>query len=86
MVGGRDFTLMGRPVLPRDLAQVTATIVEKNISKTNVHLVKQKKLMEAKTYCEWSYKFSVQSRFALSGSALSYSVQIGSAWIYDRVE
>ena len=36
LVGSRDFTLMGRPVLPRDLARVEATVVEKNLSKTEV--------------------------------------------------
>ena len=34
----RDFTLLGRPVLPRDLVRVEATVVEKNLSKTEVRL------------------------------------------------
>ncbi len=57
LVGGRDFTLLGRPVLPRDLVRVGATVVEKNVSKTNVHLVKWKKLSQAKTYCEFSLDY-----------------------------
>ena len=36
-LGSRDFTLFGRPVLPLDLAQVEATIIEKSISRTKVH-------------------------------------------------
>ena len=36
LVGSTDFTLMGRPVLPRDLVRVEATVVEKNLSKTEV--------------------------------------------------
>ena len=36
LVGSRDFTLLGRPVLPRDLVRVEATVVEKNLSKTEV--------------------------------------------------
>ena len=52
LVGGADFSLLGRPVLPRDLVRVEATVVEKNISKTNVHLVKWKKLRFSRTYCK----------------------------------
>ena len=35
-IGSQDFTLMGRPVLPRDLAKVEATVIEKTLSKTKV--------------------------------------------------
>merc|ERR1712154_238709 len=37
LVGSRDFTLLGRPVLPRDLVRVEATVVEKNLSKTEIY-------------------------------------------------
>ena len=35
-LGGRDFTLLGRPVLPLDLANVEATVIEKTLSRTKV--------------------------------------------------
>ena len=35
-LGSQDFTLLGRPVLPRDLAVVEATVIEKTISRTKV--------------------------------------------------
>ena len=35
-LGGRDFTLLGRPVLPLDLAHVEATVIEKTLSRTKV--------------------------------------------------
>merc|ERR1719154_639880 len=36
-LGARDFTLLGRPVLPLDLAQVEATVIEKSLARTKVH-------------------------------------------------
>jgi len=35
-LGGSEVTLLGRPVLPRDLARVEATVIEKTLSRTNV--------------------------------------------------
>ena len=35
-LGSQDFTLLGRPVLPRDLARVEATVIEKTLSRTKV--------------------------------------------------
>ena len=39
VLGARDFTLMGRPVLPLDLASVEATVIEKSLARTKVHQV-----------------------------------------------
>ena len=36
-LGSQDFTLIGRPVLPRDLASVQATVIEKTLSRTKIH-------------------------------------------------
>jgi large subunit ribosomal protein L21 len=35
-VGGRDFTLLGRPLLPPALVRVDATVVEKTLSRTKI--------------------------------------------------
>ena len=32
LIGSKDFTLIGRPLLPRDLVNVEATVVEKSLS------------------------------------------------------
>ena len=32
LIGSKDFTLIGRPLLPRDLINVEATVVEKTLS------------------------------------------------------
>ena len=42
-LGGRDFTLLGRPVLPLDLANVEATVIEKSLSRTKVHQLFKKR-------------------------------------------
>ena len=36
LVGSRDFTFMGRPLLPRDLLSVSATVIEKGLSQTKI--------------------------------------------------
>jgi large subunit ribosomal protein L21 len=52
LVGGKDFTLIGRPVLPRDLVRVEATVVEKNLSRTNVLLICKKKPSRGQYKCK----------------------------------
>ncbi|KAI5607813.1 39S ribosomal protein L21, mitochondrial [Silurus asotus] len=39
LVGGEDFTLIGKPLLRRDLVRVEATVVEKTESWPMVHMV-----------------------------------------------
>jgi len=60
LVGSRDFTLMGRPVLPRDLARVEATVVEKNLSKTEIYFDSKRKKdgKPLKKVSQTKYKFS----------------------------
>jgi len=47
LVGGKDFTLIGRPVLNPDIASVTATVVDKDLShtRTNFERIKRKQYM-----------------------------------------
>lgn len=47
LVGGKDFTLIGRPVLDPDTVDVTATVVDKDLShtKTNFERIKRKQYM-----------------------------------------
>lgn len=35
-LGSKDFTLLGRPLLPFDLAHIEATVIEKTLSRTKV--------------------------------------------------
>ena len=43
LVGSKDFTLIGRPLLPRDLIRITATVVEKALSHTKVTFMNRRK-------------------------------------------
>lgn len=43
LIGSKDFTLMGRPLLPRDLVRITATVVEKCLSHTKVTFMLKRK-------------------------------------------
>lgn len=47
LVGGKDFTLIGRPVLDPDTVEVTATVVDKDLShtRTNFERIKRKQYM-----------------------------------------
>jgi len=56
LVGSKDFTLMGRPLLPRDLISITATVVEKTLSHTKVTFIHKRK-ERAKKH---SYRFHRQ--------------------------
>ena len=60
LIGGKDFTLIGRPFLPRDAFQITATVVEKNLSQQKIcfrHL-KRVKWGNPKTKCKCYLQFS----------------------------
>ena len=57
LIGGKDFTLIGRPLLPRDAFQIMATVVEKNLSQHKIcyrHL-KRVKSNNPKTRCKLLY-------------------------------
>ncbi|KAK9496632.1 hypothetical protein O3M35_013113 [Rhynocoris fuscipes] len=43
LVGGRDFTLVGRPILPQDVVSVKATVIEKDLSHTKTVFYKRRR-------------------------------------------
>lgn len=47
LVGGQDFTLIGRPVLNPEIVNITATVVDKDLSHTRTHFerIKRKQYM-----------------------------------------
>ena len=54
LIGGKDFTLIGRPLLPRDAFRIVATVVEKNLSQHKI-CYKHKKAVKTnnpKTRCK----------------------------------
>ncbi|XP_052243829.1 39S ribosomal protein L21, mitochondrial-like [Dreissena polymorpha] len=48
LVGGRDFTLMGKPILKRDLVNVEATVIEKTMSHVRVNFTMLKRFRRLK--------------------------------------
>ena len=55
LVGSKDFTLIGRPFLPRDQISVEATVVEKTLTHKKVNHFKQTKAFTRlrKTQCKF---------------------------------
>jgi len=43
LVGGANFTLIGRPLLPRDLVKIEGTVIEKTLSYTKLHFILKKR-------------------------------------------
>ncbi|XP_055694547.1 39S ribosomal protein L21, mitochondrial [Lutzomyia longipalpis] len=43
IVGGKDFSLIGRPIVQKDLVDVQATIIEKTLSHTRTHFRKRRR-------------------------------------------
>jgi len=43
LVGSKDFTLLGRPILRPDLVRIEATVVEKSLTHTKTHFKKKRR-------------------------------------------
>lgn len=43
LLGSKDFTLLGRPILRPDLVRVEATVVEKSLTHTNTYFKKKRR-------------------------------------------
>ncbi|XP_045480031.1 39S ribosomal protein L21, mitochondrial [Harmonia axyridis] len=43
LVGGKEFSLIGRPLIQRDLVQIEATVIEKTLSHTKIHFRKKRR-------------------------------------------
>ena len=52
LVGSSDFTLIGRPLLPRDLVSVEATVVEKSLSHKKINFYAKGKREVKHTDCK----------------------------------
>jgi large subunit ribosomal protein L21 len=75
LVGSRDFTLVGRPILPSDLVRVDATVVEKNLEKTAVSFNHDGKPTRGVTNCEHLESVALVSHGAKCRSCPSLSVR-----------
>ena len=52
LVGSKDFSLIGRPLLPRDLINVEATVVEKSLGHKKVNHYKDPATRARHTKCK----------------------------------
>lgn len=43
VAGGQDFSIIGRPIIPKDLINVQATIIEKTLTHTKTHFKKKRR-------------------------------------------
>jgi len=55
LVGGRDFSLVGRPLVNRDLVKVTATVVEKTPGADSVRMLFKKRARWSRKYVHNEY-------------------------------
>ena len=51
LVGSKDFTLLGRPILRPDLVRIEATVVEKSLSHTKTHFKKKRRKQYMRINC-----------------------------------
>lgn len=52
LLGSSDFTLVGRPILDKNLVSIDATVVEKNMSSKKIHFIFRKKKQTRTINCE----------------------------------
>ncbi|XP_044749497.1 39S ribosomal protein L21, mitochondrial [Coccinella septempunctata] len=43
LVGGKEFSLIGKPLIQRDLVKIEATVIEKTLSHTKIHFRKKRR-------------------------------------------
>lgn len=60
LVGGANFTLIGRPLLPRDLVKIEGTIIEKTLSYTKLNFILKKRQNFRRLKCK-SFRIQVKS-------------------------
>lgn len=51
LVGSKDFTLIGQPILDSSIVSIDATVVEKTLSHTRIHFRLKKRKQFRRTHC-----------------------------------
>lgn len=59
MVGAKDFTLIGRPLIQSGLANVHATVIEKTLSHTKTHFRKKRRKQYKRIHCKFKLFITV---------------------------
>lgn len=60
LVGSRDFTLLGRPLLRPDLVRVEATVIEKSLTHTKTSFKKKRRKNYKRIHCNLSHYLHVE--------------------------
>lgn len=53
LLGSKDFTLVGRPILNRELVTINATVIDKTFSSTITHFRFRKRKQYRRIHCEY---------------------------------
>lgn len=70
LVGGNDFTLLGRPILGKELVDVQATIIEKTLTHTKTHFKKKRR----KQYVRINFQRSPNTMIRINSIEISGKV------------
>lgn len=83
LLGSRDFTLIGRPLLRPDLVRVEATVVEKSLTHTKTVFRNRRRKNTRSINCNYylnilvnQYKYSYLPYYSLQKSFLDYENQL----------
>ncbi|XP_036336877.1 39S ribosomal protein L21, mitochondrial-like [Rhagoletis pomonella] len=74
LAGAKDFTLIGRPLLPQGLVNVSATIIEKTLTHTKTHFKKKRR----KQYMRINFQRSPNTMIRINSIEIEQNVD-GSA-------
>ena len=64
LVGSKDFTLVGRPLLHKDLVKITAKVVEKNYTVPTIQCTYDKKRMKKASEFSSTKKKKIKCKFS----------------------
>ena len=97
LIGGKDFTLIGRPLLPRDAFRIVATVVEKNLSQHKI-CYKHKKAVKTnnpKTRCKLiilllfvlssDLQTTLKIQWKSNNDIYSHCFSCRDAWLYNHI-
>ncbi|KAL5293446.1 MRPL21 family protein [Megaselia abdita] len=74
LVGGNDFTLIGRPIVDKNLVNVQATIIEKTLTHTKTHFKKKRR----KQYMRINFQRSPNTMIRINSIDISGQIQANS--------
>jgi large subunit ribosomal protein L21 len=68
LVGSTDFSLIGRPILNRELVSINATVIDKTFSQTITHFRFRKRKQYRRIHCKSSFYLLSKKKYSLAYS------------------